>query len=112
MLNAINVKKVNASQNIWDQMSLFNQLTLHNIMNGRDNLGTSKLRAAVASMLDEKRDNTLVFLGCNTEELAVLPDGRSMQAVVNVRKILDYLLIIEPTAMVIQKGLFPNLPSR
>ena len=41
--------------------------------------------AAVAAMLDEQRDNTLVFLECNTEELAGLPDGRGIQAIANVR---------------------------
>ena len=83
-------------KNIWDQMALFNQLTLHNILNGRSNLGTPKLRAAVAAMKDEQRDNTLVFLKCYTEELAGLLDGFGIQAVANVRNLLDYLLTIEP----------------
>ena len=56
-------------------MALFNQLTLCNIFIGRNNLGTPELKAAVAAMLDEQRDNTLVFLECNTEELAGLPNG-------------------------------------
>ena len=62
MFNANNGNNSNASQNIWDQMVLFNQLTLRNILNGRINLGTPKLRAAVAAMTDEQRYNTLVFL--------------------------------------------------
>ena len=35
--------------NVWDQMVLFNYLTLRNILNGQRDLGTPKLRAAVAS---------------------------------------------------------------
>ena len=40
----------NNTKNVWDQMVLFNQLTLFNILNGREDLGTPKLRAAVASL--------------------------------------------------------------
>ena len=65
----------NNSQNIWDQMALFNQLALCNILNSRNNLGTPKLRAAVASMTEKQKNDALVFLKCNTEELAGLPDG-------------------------------------
>ena len=102
MFYANNTNNGNASQNIWDQMALFNQLTLHNILNGRNNLGTPELRAAVAALLDEQRDNALVFLECDTEELAGLPDGRGIQAVANVRNLLDYLPTIEPKRGVIQ----------
>ena len=91
MFNANNVNNGNASQNIWDQMALFNQLTLRNILNGRNNLGTPELRAAMVAMLDEQRDNTLVFLECSTEEQAGLPDGCGIQAIANVRNLLDYL---------------------
>ena len=79
-------------------MALFSQLTMCNILNGTNDLGTPKLRAAVAAMTDEQRDNALVFLECNTEELAGLPDGRGIQAIANVCNLLDYLLIIEPNA--------------
>ena len=65
----------NTSQNIWDQMALFNQLTLLKILNVRNNLGTPGLRAAVASMTEEQTDDALVFLECNADELAGLPDG-------------------------------------
>ena len=75
MFNANNNNNGNISQNTWDQMALFNQLNLHNIFNGRNNLGTPGLRATVASMSEEQKDNALVFLECNTEELAGLPDG-------------------------------------
>ena len=87
MLNANNIYNNNTSQNIWDQMALFNQLTLRNILNGRDDLGTPELRAAVAAMTDEQRDDALVFLECNTEELVGLPDGHGIQAVANVRNL-------------------------
>ena len=91
MFNANNGNDGNASLNIWDQMALYNQLTLQNILNGRNNLGTSGLKAVVAAMADEQRDNTLVFLECNTEELEGLPDGHGIQAIANVRNLLDYL---------------------
>ena len=48
MFKANNNSNSNFAQNIWDQMALFNQLTLRNILNGRNNLGTTELRAAVA----------------------------------------------------------------
>ena len=65
----------NTSQNIWDQMALFNLLTLCNIHNGRNNLGTPELKTTIASMSEEQKDDALVFLKCNTEELAGLPNG-------------------------------------
>ena len=82
-------------------MALFNQLTLRNILKGRNNLGIPELRAAVAAMSDEQRDNALVFLECNTEELAGLPDGCGIQAVANVCNLLDYL----PTILMINLSL-------
>ena len=91
MFNANNGINGNASQNIWDQMTLFNQLTLCNILNGRNNLGATELRTAMAAMLYEQRDNALVFLEYNTEELAGLPDGRGIQAIANLRNLLNYL---------------------
>ena len=91
MFNTNNNFNGNNAQNIWDQMALFNQLTLRNILNGRNDLGTPELRAAVAAMSDEQRDNALVFLECNTEELTGLPDKCGIQAVANVCNLLDYL---------------------
>ena len=70
-------------------MALFNQLTLCNIMNSRNSLGTPELRASVASMTEEQKDGALIFLECNTEELAGLPDSQGMQAVANVCTLLD-----------------------
>ena len=95
MLYASNTNNSNTRQNIWDQMALFNQLNI-NILNGRNNLGTTELRAAVASMSEEQKDDALVFLECNTEELAGLPDGQGIQAVAHVRTLLDYLPTFEP----------------
>ena len=60
-------------------------------------------------MSEEQKDDALVFLKCNTEELAGLPDGQGMQAVANVRTMLDYLPKIEPKAGVIQLDLLKNL---
>ena len=61
MFNANNTNNSNASQNIWDQMALLNQLTLRNILNGRKDLGTPELRAAVAAITDEQRNDALMF---------------------------------------------------
>ena len=52
----------------------------------------------MAAMSDEQRDNALVFLEYNNEELAGLPDGRGIQAVANGCNLLDYLPTIEPKA--------------
>ena len=65
----------NSCQNIWDQVELLNQLTLCNILNSFNDLGTPELRAAVAVETKEQKENMKFFLKCNTEELARLPDG-------------------------------------
>ena len=90
MFNANN-NNGNNSQNIWDQMALFNQLMLCNIWNGRNDLKNPELRAAVASMKEKQQDDAFAFLECNTEKLADLPNGQGMQADENVRTLLDYL---------------------
>ena len=59
-------------------------------------MGTPDLRAAMAAMTDEQKENSLVLLECNTEELVGLPDGCGIQVVANVRSLLDYLPTIEP----------------
>ena len=64
----------------------------------QEDLGTPKLRAVVASLTSEQRENAFCFLECSTEELAGLPDGQGIQAMVNVRTLLDYLPIIELNA--------------
>ena len=56
-------------------------------------MGTPELTAAMAAMPDEQKDNTIVFLESLTEELSGLPDGRGIQAVANMRNLLDYLSI-------------------
>ena len=83
-------------QNVWNQMALFNQLTLQNIHNGCNYLGTPELRAAIASMTKVHKDNVLVFLECNTEKLAGFPNGHGVQAIANTCKLVDYLLLLEP----------------
>ena len=91
MFNVNNANNSTPSQNAWNQLELFKQLTLRNILNGRNDLGMPELRAAVASMSEEQKDDVLVFLECNTEELAGLPNGRGIQAVANCKSLLDYL---------------------
>ena len=98
MFNANNKNNTNPSQNAWNQMELINQFTLCNILSRRIDLGTPELRAAVASMSEEQKDDVLVFLECNTEELAGLPNGRGIQAIANCRALLDYLPTLEPNA--------------
>ena len=56
-------------------MALFDQLILNDILNGRNGLSNTKLRAEVAYMSDEQKTDYRVFLKFNTEELAGLPDG-------------------------------------
>ena len=70
---------------------MFKQLTLCNIFNRRNDFGTPELRAAVASISKEHKDNVLVFLECYIEELAGLPNGRGVQAIANTCTLLDYL---------------------
>ena len=43
------------SKNVWDQMVLFYQLTLCNITNGCEVLGTTELRATVAALTMSSR---------------------------------------------------------
>ena len=104
-----NANNSNTSQNIWDQMALFNQLTLCNILNGRNNLGTLELRAAVASMSEEQKDDALVFLVVTLRSWLAFP-------MVEVCKLLQMsahcwttFLQLSPTRGVIQLGLLTNL---
>ena len=108
MFNANNGNNGNASQNIWDQMALFNQLTLRNILNDRNNLGTPELRAVASAMSDEHRNDALVFLECNTEELAGLPDGRNIRPLQILKIYWTTFKQLSPTRGVIQEGLFSN----
>ena len=68
------------------------------IFNGQNDLGTPKLRAAVASMSEEQKYNVLVFLEFNSEELAGLPNGHGIQAVANCHSLLEYL----PTSAILR----------
>ena len=49
-------------------MELFNNIFLYNIINGCNDLGTPELKAAVATMTEEKKGYVVVFLNCNMEE--------------------------------------------
>lgn len=66
-------------------MVLFNQLTLRNILNICEVLGTSELRVAVAALTNEQHADTVCFLMHDTERLAGLPDGQVKQAVANLQ---------------------------
>ena len=79
-------------------MVLYNQLTLHSVLNGQEDLCTLKLRAAVASLKSEQKDNTNCFLEFSAEEIAGLPNGQGIQVMVNVCIFLKYSSIIEPKA--------------
>ena len=62
----------NTSTKVWDQIMLFDQLTLCDILNGHEDLGTAELRAAVAALTNEQWDDTVCsscmrlrsWLGC------------------------------------------------
>ena len=79
----------NQPKNIWDTMVLFNQLTLRNILNGRDDLGTPEVRMAVAALAEEQKADALLFLNNNIEALAALPSVRGSLAVELVKRLLD-----------------------
>ena len=79
----------NQPKKIWDTMVLFNQLTLRNILNGRDDLGTPKVRMAVAALAEEQKVDALLFLNNDIEALAALPSGRGSLAIELVKRLLD-----------------------
>ena len=70
-----------------------------------------ELRAAVASMTEGKKDDALVFLECNTEELAGLPNGQGMQASANVRTLLDYLSTSIKGFLLTEKAYIFSMPK-
>lgn len=67
MFNINNSYNGIASQNVWNQIRLFNQLTIQNILNGQNDLEMPELKAAIASMKEKQKDNVFVFLECNME---------------------------------------------
>ena len=79
----------NQPKNIWDTMVLFNQLTLKNILNGRDDFGTPEMCIGVAALAEEQKADALLFLNNNIEVLAALPSGQSSLAVELVKGLLD-----------------------
>ena len=84
----------NTSTNVWDQIVLFNHLTLGNIPNGHEDLENADLRATVAVLTNEQWDDAVCCLMHETEELAGLPDGQGIQSVANVCTLLDYLPLL------------------
>ena len=66
------------------------------ILNGRKDLGTAELRAAVATLTNEKQNDAVCFLMHETDELAGFPDGWGIQDVAKAGTLLDYLPTIEP----------------
>ena len=70
-------------------MVLFNQLTLKNILNGQDDLGTPDVRMAVAALAGKQKADALLFLNNNIEALAALPSGQGSLAIELVKRLLD-----------------------
>ena len=58
-------------------MVLFNQLTLRNILNGQDDLGTPEVRMVVAALGEVHKEDALLFLDNNIEVLSSLLSGWS-----------------------------------
>ena len=86
----------NTSNNVWDQMALFNQLALRNIFKGCEDLGTAELRATVAALTNKQRDDAVCFLINETKELAGLPNGQVIEYLASFCTLLDYLSKFEP----------------
>ena len=79
-------------------MVLFNQLTLKNILNRQDDLGTPEVRMAVAALAEEQKSDALLFLNDNIEALAALLSGQGSLAVELVKGLLDGMPTFEPNA--------------
>ena len=60
-------------------MELFNQFTLIDTLNGCNDLRMPELRASVAYMAEEQKDDVMFFLKFNMEELAGLHKGHGIQ---------------------------------
>ena len=56
------------------------------------------MRDALASMTEEQKNDALVLMECNTKELAGLLVGQGVQAIANIRTLLDYFPTIERIA--------------
>ena len=76
-------------------MVLFNQLTLRNILNGRDDLGTPEMRMMVATLAGKQKADTLLFLDNIIEALATLPSGQGSLAIELVKGLLDRMPTFE-----------------
>ena len=83
-------------------MVLFNQLTLRNILNRRDDLGTPEMCMAVAALAEEQKADALLFLNYKIDTLAALLSGQGSLVVELVKGLLDSMPYLSPT-----RGLFP-----
>ena len=79
-------------------MAIFNQRILKNVLGGRRDIGNPNLHAAVDGMSDQMKSDAIMFLDGDAEGLADLPEGRGLQAMVDVKALLDMLPTIEPNA--------------
>ena len=70
-------------------MVLFNQLTLGNFLNRRDDLGTPEVCMVVAALAEEQKADALLFLNNNIEALAAHLSGLGSLAVELVKGLLD-----------------------
>ena len=93
-------------------MVLFNQLTLRNILNGRDDLGTPEVCMAVAALAEEQKADTLLFLNNNIEALAALASGQGSLAVELVKRLLDGMPTFEPNAGAVSNTRNTSNPAR
>lgn len=56
-------------------MALVNQLTMYNILNKQENLGTPQLKARMSAITSEQMEYTACFLKFDTKGLACLPNS-------------------------------------
>ena len=82
-----------AQGSAFDKVALFNQTTLWNILNGRDNLSTQELITAINGLTKEQRLDCRTFLEGDVETLAGLPEGQGILAMANVKTLLENLPI-------------------
>ena len=90
---------------------MFNQLTLRNILNGRDDLGTPDVRMAVAALAEEQKADALLFLNNDIEALAALPSGRGSLAIELVKGLLDGMPTFEPNTGAISNTRITSNPA-
>ena len=97
------------SQSIQDQVALFNQLTLHNILNGRNDLGTPKLKATKAAMTDEQMDKPQYSQNVMLRSWQDYLMGLVSRPLQTYRICQATFQKLSPTREIIQEGSFLNL---